>query len=141
MTRSTTTPTWPEITALAEVFRTQIGGCYGYVAAALEHDHRALKHEFERNTMASISGPIANTHMPVTQPKDAPTKQCCARCRRGVKGFGELPCGYDLKYPNPRCEHSAAKFREEQEQKRIEEWRREWEDRNPDDDTKEVSRG
>jgi len=22
-------------------------------------------------------------------------KQCCARCRRGIKGFGELPCGFD----------------------------------------------
>ena len=24
-------------------------------------------------------------------------QRCCARCRRGVPGFGELPCGYDLK--------------------------------------------
>lgn len=25
------------------------------------------------------------------------SKPCCAKCRRGIKGFGELPCGYDLK--------------------------------------------
>jgi len=31
--------------------------------------------------MASISGPIANTHMPVTQPKDELMKPCCARCK------------------------------------------------------------
>jgi hypothetical protein len=24
----------------------------------------------------------------------APQTRCCARCRRGVPGFGELPCGY-----------------------------------------------
>ena len=23
-----------------------------------------------------------------------PPKRCCARCRRGVPGFGDLPCGY-----------------------------------------------
>lgn len=52
-----TTPTWPEITALAEVFRTQVGGCYGYVAAALEHDHRALKPEIERTEPLSRFDP------------------------------------------------------------------------------------
>lgn len=25
---------------------------------------------------------------------------CCARCRRGTKQFGELPCGYGLNCPN-----------------------------------------
>jgi hypothetical protein len=33
-------------------------------------------------------------HAPGTG-RDAPVKPCCARCRRGIKGFGELPCGYD----------------------------------------------
>lgn len=36
----THTPTWQEITDVAEKFRTEIGGVYGYVADALEHDHR-----------------------------------------------------------------------------------------------------
>ena len=33
--------------------------------------------------------------------------RCCARCRRGVPGFGELPCGYDQRCPNPKCLHAA----------------------------------
>lgn len=32
--------------------------------------------------------------------RDKPTAtRCCARCRRGVPGFGELPCGYNFKCP------------------------------------------
>ena len=33
-------------------------------------------------------------------------KPCCARCRRGIKGFGELPCGYPDGCPNAKCGHS-----------------------------------
>lgn len=32
--------------------------------------------------------------------------RCCAKCRRGVPGYGELPCGYDRKCPN-RCHEKA----------------------------------
>jgi hypothetical protein len=28
------------------------------------------------------------------------TTECCAKCRRGIKGFGELPCGYLGACPN-----------------------------------------
>jgi hypothetical protein len=32
--------------------------------------------------------------------------KCCARCRRGTKAHGEtLPCGYDYRCPNPKCDH------------------------------------
>ncbi|GAB3125811.1 hypothetical protein [Glaciibacter psychrotolerans] len=37
------TPTWEEIATVAEKFRREIGGVYGYVAAAIEHDHRELR--------------------------------------------------------------------------------------------------
>ena len=32
---------------------------------------------------------------PETVARIAPESPCCARCRRGIRGFGELPCGYD----------------------------------------------
>lgn len=39
---------------------------------------------------------------PTTRQRDEPrTPRCCAKCRRGVPGFGDLPCGYpDMKCPN-----------------------------------------
>ena len=33
-------------------------------------------------------------------------KPCCARCVRGIKSFGLLPCGYPGTCPNPVCQHS-----------------------------------
>ena len=37
---------------------------------------------------------------------EPPMKPCCARCRRGIKGFGELPCGYPDGCPNEKCGHA-----------------------------------
>lgn len=45
--------------------------------------------------------PVAALYAPETRERDTPrVTRCCARCRRGVPGFGELPCGYDLRCPN-----------------------------------------
>lgn len=33
---------------------------------------------------------------PTTHPHDEPDRQCCARCRRGGKQHGVMPCGYAL---------------------------------------------
>lgn len=33
--------------------------------------------------------------VPPAMPREEPPSQCCARCRRGIKEFGVLPCGYD----------------------------------------------
>jgi hypothetical protein len=38
--------------------------------------------------------------------------KCCAKCRRGVPGFGDLPCGYNLACPND-C-HNPNKTKETQ---------------------------
>lgn len=34
---------------------------------------------------------------------------CCAKCRRGIRGYGELPCGYPDGCPNPNCAHAKEK--------------------------------
>ena len=36
-----TAPTWPQVTEASTSLRT-VGGCYRYVADALEHDHQSL---------------------------------------------------------------------------------------------------
>lgn len=34
------------------------------------------------------------------EPDKGPRTSCCAKCRRGTRAFGELPCGYLLNCPN-----------------------------------------
>lgn len=58
-------PTWPEITALADRFRRQIGGVYGYVADALEHDHHPLHPNHNHNEKDTIVTAVKYRQKPV----------------------------------------------------------------------------
>lgn len=45
--------------------------------------------------------PVAAVYAPETREPNRPrVSKCCAKCRRGVPGFGDLPCGYNLACPN-----------------------------------------
>lgn len=47
------------------------------------------------------------------EPRDGdrpPLSRCCAKCRRGVPGFGDLPCGYNLLCPN-KCHEKTGETR------------------------------
>ncbi len=37
---------------------------------------------------------------PTPRDRSVRVSKCCAKCRRGVPGYGELPCGYNLNCPN-----------------------------------------
>lgn len=59
----------------------------------------------KRSTLVStvVKDPPAGAYKPEQGAEDRPKlTRCCAKCRRGVPGYGDLPCGYDLKCPN-RC--------------------------------------
>jgi len=55
-------------------------------------------------------GPIRSVWTGDGPGRGEPKSECCAKCRRGVKGFGELPCGYDRKCPN-RCHEKQTQAR------------------------------
>jgi hypothetical protein len=44
-----------------------------------------------------VKRPLAPPYAPETRERVRPrVTPCCAACRRGTRGFGELPCGRDL---------------------------------------------
>jgi hypothetical protein len=44
-----------------------------------------------------VKRPLAPPYAPETRERVRPrVTPCCAACRRGTRGFGDLPCGYDL---------------------------------------------
>jgi hypothetical protein len=48
-----------------------------------------------------VKRPLAPPYAPETRERVRPrVTPCCAACRRGTRGFGDLPCGYDLNCPN-----------------------------------------
>ena len=52
-----------------------------------------------------VNGYLSANYTPLTQPKDEQKRGCCAACRRGVPGYGVLPCG---KLGSCKCHQPAA---------------------------------
>jgi hypothetical protein len=54
--------------------------------------------------------PAPGVYAPEKGEQDRPrVTRCCARCQRGIRGYGELPCGYPTGCPNPNCAHANPK--------------------------------
>jgi hypothetical protein len=58
------------------------------------------------NNARRISPPMRNAWLGEGRDRGEQRSECCAKCRRGVKEFGEMPCGYDRKCPN-ECHEKA----------------------------------
>jgi hypothetical protein len=51
--------------------------------------------------------PAPGVYVPEPWVREPVVTACCARCRRGTREMGYLPCGYNLACPNPKCLHAA----------------------------------